>query len=82
VLHSIIEFYRTHPAFTGAVIMALANAIITTMPSPRANGSQFYAWAFNFLHSAVGAISRIAAQYRAGGGSGNSNGNGNAPEAP
>jgi hypothetical protein len=64
VLHSIAELYRTHPAFTGALTMALANAAVTAMPSPRANGSQFYAWAFNFLHSAVGAVSRILAQYK------------------
>lgn len=64
MFHFVVELYRTHPAFTGALVMALANAAITAMPSPRANGSQVYAWAFNFLHSAVGAISRIVAQYK------------------
>lgn len=71
--HSLADLYKWHPALIGAVIMALANAAITAMPSPRSGGSQFYAWAFNFLHSAVGAISRIVAQYK--------NGNGSAPEA-
>lgn len=66
MLHSIAELYRAHPVFTGALIMALANAAVTAMPSPRANGGQFYAWSFNFLHSAVGAISRILAQYKSG----------------
>lgn len=64
MLHSLAELYRSHPVFTGALVMALANAAITAMPSPRPNGSQFYAWAFNFLHSAVGAVSRILAQYK------------------
>ncbi len=64
MLHSIAELYHSHPAFTGALIMALANAAVTAMPSPRPNGSQFYAWAFNFFHSVVGAISRILAQYK------------------
>lgn len=74
MFHSIAELYTSHPVLVGALTMALANAAITAMPSPRLNGSQFYAWAFNFLHSAVGAISRIVAQYK--------NGNGNPPEAP
>lgn len=64
MFHSVAEFYRSHPVFTGAFIMALANAAVTAMPSPRPNGSQLYAWAFNFLHSAVGAVSRILAQYK------------------
>lgn len=64
MFHSVAEFYRTHPVLAGALIMALANAAVTAMPSPRPNGSQFYAWAFNFLHSAVGAVSRILAQYK------------------
>lgn len=67
MFHSIAELYRTHPAFTGALIMALANAAVTAMPSPRPNDSQFYAWTFNFLHSAVGAVSRILAQYKSPG---------------
>ncbi|HKF51767.1 MAG TPA: hypothetical protein VKB26_05605 [Candidatus Acidoferrales bacterium] len=74
MFHSIADLYTSHPVFFGALAMALANAAVTAMPSPRPNGSQFYAWAFNFLHSAVGAISRIVAQYK--------NGNGNASEAP
>lgn len=74
MFHSFSELYASHPVFLGALAMALANAAITAMPSPRPNGSQFYAWAFNFLHSAVGAISRIVAQYK--------NENGSAPEAP
>lgn len=65
MLHCMVELYRAHPAFTGALIMALANAAVTAMPSPRANGSQLYSWAFNFLHSAVGAVSRILAQGKA-----------------
>jgi hypothetical protein len=69
--HSTAQLYQSHPVFFGALVMALANAAITAMPSPRANGSQFYAWTFNFLHSAVGAISRIAAQYKGGNGTGN-----------
>jgi hypothetical protein len=73
MLHSLAELYQQHPVLTGAVVMALANAAITAMPSPRSGGSQFYAWAFNFLHSAVGAISRVVAQYK--------NGNGSTPEA-
>lgn len=73
MFHSIAEVYKSHPAFSGALAMALANAAVTAMPSPCQNGSQFYAWAFNFLHSAVGAISRILAQYK--------DGNGSAPEA-
>lgn len=64
MLHSIAELYKWHPVFMGALAMALANAAITAMPSPRANGNQFYAWAFNFLHGAVGAVSRILAQYK------------------
>jgi hypothetical protein len=74
MFHSIGEFYTSHPVLMGALVMALANAAITAMPSPRPNGGQFYAWTFNFLHSAVGAVSRIVAQYK--------NGNGNVPEAP
>lgn len=66
MIHSITELYHVHPVFTGALIMALANAAVTTMPSPRTNGNEFYAWAFNFLHSAVGAVSRILAQYKSG----------------
>jgi hypothetical protein len=81
MFHSIAQLYQSHPVFFGALAMALANAAITAMPSPRANGSQFYAWTFNFLHSAVGAISRIVAQYKTGGASGNGNGSSNVPSA-
>lgn len=76
MFHSIGEIYTSHPVLIGALAMALANAAVTAMPSPRANGSQFYAWAFNFLHSSVGAISRIVAQYKS------PSGNNSAPEAP
>ena len=84
MLRGIAELYRFHPVFFGATVMALANAAVTAMPSPRADGSQFYSWAFNFLHSAVGAISRIVAQYRATSVSSSAgmNGNANSPEAP
>lgn len=51
----------------GMLAMGLANAIVTSMPSPRPQGSQFYAWMFNFLHSAVLAIPRIVAQYKSEG---------------
>lgn len=66
MLHTIARLCASHPVFLGALAMALANAAVTAMPSPRPNGSQFYTWAFNFLHSAVGAVSRIAAQYKNG----------------
>jgi hypothetical protein len=65
MIHSLAQLYQLHPALLGALAMALANAAITAMPSP----------VFNFLHSAVGAISRVVAQYK------NGNGNGNPPEA-
>lgn len=84
MIHTIAELYRSHPVFFGGLVMALANAAITAMPSPRASGSQFYAWAFNFLHSAVGAISRIVAQYKTAGAAApaSANGKANSPEAP
>lgn len=68
VFHSIAQLCKWHPMLAGALVMALANAAITAMPSPRPDGSEFYAWAFNFLHSAVGAISRVVAQYKNGDG--------------
>lgn len=84
MLRELADLYHSHPVFFGAMVMALANATITAMPSPRADGSQFYSWAFNFLHSAVGAISRIVAQYKATSVSSSAgmNGNANSPEAP
>lgn len=66
MFHAFEQLCRSHPIFLGALAMALANAAVTAMPSPRANGSALYAWTFNFLHSAVGALSRIAAQYKSG----------------
>lgn len=84
MLHGTGTLYQSHPVFFGAMVMALANAAVTAMPSPRADSSQFYSWAFNFLHSAVGAISRIVAQYKATSVSSSAgmNGNANSPEAP
>lgn len=63
-MNFLIQVCHAHPYTAGLVTMGLANAAITAMPSPKDNGNQFYTWAFNFLHSAVGAISRIVAQYK------------------
>jgi hypothetical protein len=53
----------------GNVIQIIFNAAVTTMPTPKSTSSEFYQWAFNFLHTLVGAWSRVASQYpRANGG--------------
>jgi hypothetical protein len=74
MFYAIAQLCKFHPMLAGALAMALANAAITAMPSPRPDGNEFYAWAFNFLHSAVGAVSRIVAQYK--------NGTSSAPKSP
>jgi hypothetical protein len=61
--HWLQEFIKWHPAMAGAIGMAIANAGITTMPSPDEKSSKGYKWLFNFLHVLVLAIPRIVSQY-------------------
>lgn len=66
MIHSLAELYKWHPALCGAILMALANAAITSLPSPDGESTKLYRWFFNFSHAAILGISRIAAQYRDG----------------
>ena len=73
MIHSLQAFVHWHPAMAGAIGMAIANAGITTMPSPDEKSSAGYKWLFNFLHALVLAIPRIVSQY---------SGKGEPPPAP
>ena len=66
-MHWLREFLKWHPSMAGAIVMYTANAVVTNMPSPDAASGKFYIWAFNTLHSLVGAIPRIVAQYKTNG---------------
>jgi hypothetical protein len=63
-MHWITEMMKWHPALLGALGTAALNCLVTSMPTPRENGSQFYQWAFNVGHAVVGALPRIISQYR------------------
>lgn len=63
-MHWLHEMYKWHPVMMGAIGMGLANALVTTMPTPDEKSGKLYQWAFNFLHAAVLSISRIVSQYK------------------
>ena len=65
-MHWIQSMVHWHPILSGALGMAIANAAITSMPSPDATSGKFYRWLFMFAHTAVLSISRIVAQYKDG----------------
>lgn len=51
-----------------AVLLALGiswifTAAVLTMPTPGSNASEFYKWAFGFLHLLAGAVPRIVATF-------------------
>jgi hypothetical protein len=57
------ELIQAHQLIAGMVAMWLASNAIGAMPTPRDNSSQFYEWAFKFLQSTGGGISRVLAIY-------------------
>ena len=63
MIHWLQAMYHWHPVLMGAIGMAIANAAITTMPSPDSTSGKGYIWLFNFLHAIVLSLARIAAQY-------------------
>jgi len=61
-IHGMMHY---HPMLLGAITMAIANCAVTSLPTPEANGSKFYAWFFNTAHGLILAIPRIVSQYKA-----------------
>ena len=59
LMNDLIAFWHSYPVVSGAVLMALFNLAVTSMPTPKENGSPWYLWAFNFAHALVLAIPRI-----------------------
>lgn len=64
MFNEIASLFHWHPMVSGMIVMAILNSLVTTMPTPKLTSSEFYVWAFNFLHAVVGSLSRIAAQYK------------------
>lgn len=54
---------KWHPYLLGLISMAVANCAVTSLPSPDDKSSKLYRWFFNFAHSLVLAVARIASQY-------------------
>lgn len=65
-MHWIHEMVKYHPMLLGALGMGIANAIVTTMPSPDEKSSKGYVWLFSLLHALILAIPRIISQYKSG----------------
>lgn len=72
-MHDLAMLWKYHPALVGAIAMAVANAAITTLPSPSDKSGVFYRWFFNFTHALILAIPRLVAQYEPTAGKGAAN---------
>ena len=59
MFNEIASLSHWHPMVSGMIVMAILNSLVTTMPTPKLTSSEFYVWAFNFLHAVVGSLSRI-----------------------
>jgi len=57
------NFIHWHPYLAGALAMWLFSNFVATMPTPRANASQFYEWMFGFLHALGAGLPRIIATF-------------------
>jgi succinylarginine dihydrolase len=69
-MHWIEDMMKWHPILSGAIAMAVANAAITSLPSPDTSSGKFYRWFFTCTHSLILAIPRLVAQYNQTGESG------------
>lgn len=55
------QFIVSHRLAIEWFLFAAVNYAITTMPMPGPNDSKAYQWAFAFLHSFIGNLSRAGA---------------------
>jgi hypothetical protein len=63
MIHYLQELWKWHPMLSGAAVMAIANACVTSMPSPDEKSGKFYNWAFAASHALILAIPRLLATY-------------------
>lgn len=62
-MHWLNDFARLHPYLTGGLVMWFFSNLVSTMPTPRPNASQFYEWAFALGHALGAGFPRIVATF-------------------
>lgn len=62
-MHDLAMLWKYHPALVGVIGTAVANAAITSLPSPDEKSGKFYRWFFATAHALILAIPRLVAQY-------------------
>lgn len=59
--HEIIQFFERHQVMVTLILYWFFSAIVSGMPSPKADSSLGYQWAFGALHTMAGAVGRVMA---------------------